>query len=78
MRITTWSHSLPACVWHLGFRMGWRYWRLIGRARHNPNLVPQWIVRCRWDAESQQRLGNHDMAFALRSFADDLEFYRNN
>jgi len=41
---------LLRAIWHLGIRLGWRYWKIENRCIENPELVRQWAHSCRCEA----------------------------
>lgn len=36
-----------SCFWHLGFRLGWKYWKIEQSAFDDPKLILDWANRCR-------------------------------
>lgn len=69
-----WLWQLVRCVWWLGPRIGWRYWKIQRVAHAQPNLLNRWAEACRTEADRLE-LGHHDfqMADALRGWACQLE-----
>lgn len=66
---------LLRAVWHLGFTLGWRYWRIENRCIANPELVRKWAHDCRCAAA---RACNGSVAedaewMILMDWADRLE-----
>jgi len=34
----------------LGWRLGWRYWRIQNKVLKNPDAAKEWAIRCRKEA----------------------------
>lgn len=45
---------LLRAIWHLGPRLGWRYWRIENKCIANPELVLKWAHECRAAAIRQE------------------------
>src|SRR5665213_529226 len=41
---------LVRCVRALGWRLGWRYWRIQNKVLKNPDAAKEWAIRCRKEA----------------------------
>ena len=64
---------LVRCCWHLGLRIGYRYWRLQNLAMADPDMVPAWCHAWRAEANVEESIGNHLVAGLLRRFAKEAE-----
>lgn len=66
---------LLRAIWHLGPRLGYRYWKIERECRDNPELLWGWINTCR----AQARLFHYDndgftpRGLALIKWANQLE-----
>ena len=69
-----WLGRLVSCVWYLGPRLGWRYWKLQRRAHAEPDMLNYWAFNCRVEANIIE-MRDHDFAMvdALRGWAAQLE-----
>lgn len=68
-----WLWQLVRCVWYLGPRLGWRYWKIQRIAHAQPDFLGSWAFRCRCEANECEWAGDDDMAEALRGWACQLD-----
>ena len=61
------------CIRHLGLFVGWRSWKLTGKACGNPEMVKAWSANCRKIANAEDVMKRHDAADLIRNFANELE-----
>lgn len=66
---------LLRAIWHLGPRLGYRYWKIENRCIKNPELVKRWAHQCRVEAFRIPPPDCWDDARfqLLMSWADELE-----
>lgn len=65
-------------IWHLGIRLGWRYWKIENQCIERPEMVLDWAHACR--LEAVDAIGKDGDPFAddaywkiLMNWADELE-----
>lgn len=49
-----WFRRLLSCWWHLGWRHGLSYWRIMRRADKDPDFLRLWAFRCRVEANDEE------------------------
>jgi hypothetical protein len=69
-------YHLLNCIWHLGFKRGFRYWRIGRWCQKDPTLIGRWINKCNKEAGKCRLRGEFETANALEDWANQLEFYR--
>ena len=63
---------LARCLRVLGWRLGWRYWRVAGRARRDHGMVAAWAFRCRREAIA----ASEPYRSAYLKWAEELEAFK--
>lgn len=58
-------------VYHLGFSLGWRYWKIYLKCKNDPGMVVRWEKSCRVEAG---RLAEDDpeLSSCFEEWADHL------
>lgn len=62
---------LISCVWHLGFRNGWRFWQVQNAVAKYPDLIPKMERAFLFSAAEMRKRGRCVEAAALEGYARD-------
>ena len=68
--LTRYIIELINCLYHLGIRNGWRYWRCLQNARKDPTMVPAWAKRLKAQAAVTS---DEKLRYCYIDFAERLE-----
>ncbi len=60
------------CISHLGFRLGYRYWKLQNRALLNPDLLLEWARNCDEAAVTLEQNGEGVLSRQYLAWAAEL------
>lgn len=69
--------DLFTCIYHLGFSLGWKYWRLNSAISKDPAILQRWMDRLEAEALEASLAGNEKYAELLRSWITECQSIKN-